>query len=383
MSLRSAVGFSTMLDGRDAVARAFHEAYSVLEGETVDLALIFASPEYDPHRLIAGFSASAGAVPMLGFSTIGQISAQGVHPRAVGIALLAGENLEARAEWSGGFAENPARAMERVLASLGNTDGDGLLLAVADGLSGGGDLLSEGLPDGNFVLAGGLAGGDVRSGRSSQFTTEAGGLGGFAAAFVSGLRSGVGLAHGWEPVGAHFQVASRNSLWISTLNDYPVTDVYADLFGRNSRDWRNPPLRDLVRLYPLGLEHAAQGDLLVRAPLMVEQDGSLRMSAGVPDGATGHLLVGSVDGCVAAAQHATELALAGLGGIPPRLALVLADVSWSMLMKSRPGADIAAVRSVIGDVPLAGGYVLGQLAHTPEGGETQLLNQHIQVVLLG
>jgi hypothetical protein len=53
-----------------------------------------------------------------------------------------------------------------------------------------------------------------------------------------------------------------------------------------------------------------------------------------------------------------------------------------MLLKSHPGAEIAAVQDILGkDVPLAGAYTLGQIVPGKESAPPQLLNQHIVVVV--
>jgi hypothetical protein len=55
-----------------------------------------------------------------------------------------------------------------------------------------------------------------------------------------------------------------------------------------------------------------------------------------------------------------------------------------MLLKSHPGAEVAAVQDILGkDVPIAGGYTLGQIVAGKESGAPQLLNQHIIVVAFG
>ena len=124
--------------------------------------------------------------------------------------------------------------------------------------------------------------------------------------------------------------------------------------------------------------------MTLRTPLRVEADGSLRMSAEVPDGATGHLMIGSTERCLEAARTAAGDALRELGTARPKLALIFADVSWEMLLKGQPGNEVEAVQDVLGhNVPIAGGYTFGQLAHFPDAPAPQLLNQHIQVVIIG
>jgi uncharacterized membrane protein YfbV (UPF0208 family) len=65
------------------------------------------------------------------------------------------------------------------------------------------------------------------------------------------------------------------------------------------------------------------------------------------------------------------------------LALVLADIAWQMLFEAQAGADVMAVQAALGpDVPLAGGYTLGQIVPRREA-PPQFLNQHMVVILFG
>jgi hypothetical protein len=116
----------------------------------------------------------------------------------------------------------------------------------------------------------------------------------------------------------------------------------------------------------------------------VEADGSFRMNAPVRDGVDAYLLVGSRVSCEQAAQQAAQQALQQLEGSKPVFSLMLVDIAWEMLLKSHPGAEVAAVQDILGkEIPLAGGYTLGQVIPGKASGSPQLLNQHIVVVAFG
>jgi len=194
------------------------------------------------------------------------------------------------------------------------------------------------------------------------------------------IRVGVGYGHGWQPVGTHFRVTRARGFWVRTLDGRPSSETYSHLFGYPVRDWAFPPLNHLARLYPLGLEQADKS-IVLRTPLRVEADGSFRMNSAVSDGSEAYLLVGSLTACRTAVQEAVKQALAGLEGARPSLALVLVDAAWQMLYEAQPGADAAAVREALeADVPIAGGYTLGQVVPGGEG-TPKFLNQHMVVVL--
>lgn len=387
MAFEAVVGQAFSLDGRDAVTEAVEDALTHVDNPKIALAMIFASFEYNIHEVQRGASALLGDVPLIGMSTSGEITAEGHHRRSVVVALILGDEVEAQAVWFGNYAENSAKSTEQMLDLLRvDQADDAALFIVADGFSGDGEVLISCLPEGNYRAVGCLAGGDLRLGRTYQIGGGQAGTGGLAAALVQGggLKMGAGAAHGWRPVGAYFTVTGASGQWVRSLDDVPASQSYANLFGREAREWAFPPLNTLVRLYPLGLEEEGGKSLRVRTPIRVESDGSLRMNGSVPDGAVGHLLVGGTKACMDAARKAAEDALAALDGATPKLAMVFADVSWEMLFKGQPGSAVDVVREVLGaDVPIAGGYTLGQLAPTNGSHKPEFLNQHIEVVVFG
>jgi len=234
-------------------------------------------------------------------------------------------------------------------------------------------------------VVGGLSGGDLHTATTYQLAGNQSGAGSLAAAIVRGnIRVGVGTAHGWAPVGSQFRVTRSRGFWLRTLNGRPASETYAELFGHPASEWAFPPLSYLARLYPLGVEQLDQ--MVVRSPIRVEADGSFRMNAPVRDGVDAYLLVGSRAACEKAASQASQQALLALGGLKPSFALVLVDIAWQLLLESHPGAEIAAVRDILGpDVPIAGAYTLGQIVPQETeaktiGSSARFLNQHIVVV---
>ena len=379
MTLTVSIGQAQELNGREAGLQATHQALNRLGTGAPAFGIVIASHQYQAREVVSGVSSLLGDTPMIGFSSSAGLTAAGLHSNSVIVALLGGDVL-AETRWLPGYAQSGRETgaqLARQAADLADTRA---LLFFADGFNGDADQLCNALGESNFPLAGGLSSGDLHTGHSYQIAGPQTGNGALAAAFLRGdLRVGVGTAHGWNPVGSQFRVTRSRGFWLRTLDGRPASETYAQLFGYPARDWAFPPLSHLARLYPLGVE---QGDqLLVRAPIRVEADGSFRMNAPVRDGADAYLLVGSRVSCERAAQLAVQQALQQLEGRKPAFALLLVDVAWEMLLKSHPGAEIAAVKDILGEgVPIAGGYTLGQVLPGRETRTPQLLNQHIIVV---
>ena len=379
MTLTVSIGQAQALNGREAGLQAMHQALNRLGSSAPSFGMVIASHQYQAREVVSGVSSLMGDTPMIGFSSSACLTSSGLHPNSVIVTLLGGDVL-AETRWLPGYAQSGRETgaqLARQAEEQGNTRA---LLFFADGFNGDADQLCSALGEVSFPLAGGLASGDLHTGQCYQIAGPQTGSGALAAAFLRGdLRVGVGSAHGWNPVGSQFRVTRSRGFWLRTLDGRPASETYAQLFGYPARDWAFPPLSHLARLYPLGVE---QGDqLLVRAPIRVEADGSFRMNAPVRDGADAYLLVGSRFSCEDAAQKAAQQALQQLEGRKPVFALVLVDIAWEMLLKSHPGSEILAVRDILGEtIPIAGGYTLGQVVPGRDQKVPQLLNQHILVV---
>ncbi|HET9905151.1 MAG TPA: FIST N-terminal domain-containing protein [Anaerolineales bacterium] len=379
MALTVSIGAAQALNGREAGLQATHHALNRLGSSTPVFSFVISSYQYQAREVVSGVSGLLGDTPMIGFSSSAGLSSNGVHHNTVLVALLAGD-LHAETRWMPGYAQSGRETGLQLSKQASEQVDPRALFFFADGFNGDADQLCSSISNVSFPLVGALSSGDLHTGHSYQIAGPQTGTGALSAAFLRGdLRVGVGAAHGWNPVGSQFRVTRSRGFWLRTLDGRPASETYAQLFGYPARDWAFPPLSHLARLYPLGVE---QGDqLVIRAPIRVEADGSFRMNAPVRDGVDAYLLVGSRFSCENAAQQAAQQALQQLDGKKPMFALVLVDIAWQMLLRSHPGAEITAVQDILGkDVPILGGYTLGQIVPAKDSGSPQLLNQHIVVV---
>lgn len=379
MALKVSIGTAQALNGREAGLQATHHALNRLGSSTPAFSFVISSYQYQAREVVSGVSGLLGDTPMIGFSSSAGLSSNGLHHNSVLVALLAGD-LQAETRWMPGYAQSGRETGSQLSKQAAEQNDPRALFFFADGFNGDADQLCSAISNVSFPLVGALSSGDLHTGHSYQIAGPQTGTGALSAAFLRGdVRVGVGAAHGWNPVGSQFRVTRSRGFWLRTLDGRPASETYAQLFGYPARDWAFPPLSHLARLYPLGVE---QGDqLVIRAPIRVEADGSFRMNAPVRDGVDAYLLVGSRFSCENAAQQAAQQALQQLDGKKPMFALILVDIAWQMLLKSHPGAEITAAQDILGkDVPILGGYTLGQIIPGKDSASPQLLNQHIVVV---
>lgn len=385
MPLAAAVNLSISPDGHEAGSLAASRALARLAGQPITLAWVLATQNYDLTKVKSGVSNVLGhQVPLLGFSTSGILAERDRHSRAVAVAVLGGRHLPIQADWwpdPGDDPENLARLLEISRDAAGSPEAS--LFVIGDGFNGAADMFCRLPLDPSINLAGGLAGGSLRTGRTYQIGGRNSGSGGLVVAWLpEQLQMSAALGCGWSPMGENLRVDRVEGLWVRELNACRPSELLAELFGFPARQWAYPPLSESVRQYPLELD--LEDGLLVRSPLRVEADGSLRMNAAIPEGYSGRLMVGNSPDCLQAAALAAQRALVGLRGARPVFGLLMVDKAWQGLLNARPGAEIAAVQKTLGeDLPLLGGYGFGQIGRELPSGALQLFNQQLEVILFG
>jgi len=382
MTFHAAVGHAQSLDGREASLQATHQALNKFGASAPGLGIVISSHQYQARNVASGAASLLGEAPLIGFSTPAGLTGNGLHSHSVVVAVLGADELEANSHWLPGYSQSSRETAIQLDMLISGNDARKVLF-FADGFNGDAEQFCSTLSPNTVQIMGCLSSGDLHSGSNFQIAGNQTGTGSLAAlTFSSELRIGIGYAHGWDPVGGQMRVTRSRGFWLRTLDARPASETYAELFGYPAREWGFPPLSHMARLYPLGIEQGE--DLVVRSPIRVEADGSFRMNASIRDGMDAFVLIGSRASCQHAAQQAAQQALRKMEGVKPAFALVLVDIAWQMLLKATPGAEITAIQEIIGeDVPIAGGYTLGQVIPGDENSSPQFLNQHIVVALFG
>lgn len=382
MSLIASVGEAYALDPREAGLQATHQALNRLGNINPSFGIVIVPHRHDPQMVLNGVSSLLTNVPLLGFSSFAGISEKGTRLHTVVVALMAGETLRAETHWFAAYSQSSGEMAARVMQLLSYEQRPvDSLLVFGDGVNGSAEEFCAGIPA-NIPLWGGLASGDLQSANGFQIAGMQTGRGAMSAAFLrGGIRVGIGYGHGWVPVGTHFRVTRTRGFWLRTLDGRPASETYAQMFGKPPREWAFPPLNYLTRIYPLGFEQEHTAQLQVRSPLRVEADGSFRMNVSLRDGSDAYLMIGSPADCHKAAVEAAQQAVRALNGLKPAFGLILVDVAWYMLMQARVDAYFKAIQDTLGpNVPIAGGYTLGQII--PAGAQEehpQFLNQNVLV----
>ena len=380
------IGIGKAVEGREAARQAVQQALESLGTARPVGAFVFFSQEYPVSEVVSGLGSLPGGLPLLGMSTTRLCTAAGDQARSVAVAILASSNWKTQTYWQAQYSQDSSgagRALAQALATE-NEAWNALLLS-GDGIQGEAEKVCQALTVLGMPVAGGLAAGEIQSGRTYQIGGGQWGNGALAAMALGGrFQVGIGLGQGWQDTGLFFNVTRARSVWLQGLDGVPPAEVYARIFGTPARQWAFPPLAQLVRQYPFGLE-AAPGRLerTVRSPLQVEVDGGFRMNAALKEGDILHLMVGDTQACLDSARAAVRQALASLGMARPVFCLVQVDQAWQNLFETRPGQLASALCAELGETPFLGAYNLGQIARLPGSAQVNFFNQGILVTVIG
>ncbi len=360
--------------GRELSVQLAHKALKRLEVEPV-AAFLWATAEYNLDESVNALQVLLGDVMVWGGTVRRVWDAEGRPARGMVLAVLGGD---IRAH-GGRFEKQPSQAaftdeLHPAPSSVAFWAMEAMQPRLPRWLS-----LLSGL---SMPLVGGLLGGRFQIGRPTLVGGRTTGHGGASFLVLDGVRLGLGWGSGWRSSGLWTEISESSGEWVRRLNDKPAAETLAEVFGPPPRQWAYAPLREFVRLYPLGLRRP-DGGWDIRAPLHVEADGSLRMTLPVPRGRRAYWMVGDIQDAAQAAEEALARAVRALEGHTPALALLLVDWAWYYLFTAHETMVAQRMRRLLGsEIPLVGVYTYGNLVMPAAESEARLLHNHLVVALL-
>jgi hypothetical protein len=383
MSLISSVGVGYGEDSFLAGVSACQDAAGTLEGGVKPNAIIvFASSKYNQEELIKGVRSVSGNALLVGSSTAGEISTEGpIGKPSVVVMALASDDVKFFAASGSSVSENAHEAGKSAAQKVKEQAGDALkaFIMLPDVLKGNGAEIVRGVLESlgeHFPVVGGASGDDFQFKQTYQYLNDqvlsdkVVGLG-----LTGDFNIGIGVKHGWIPVGTPMKVTKSEGAILHEVNGKPAVKIYEDYFGEQEASvLKSEILAKLAITYPLGLKVEGSDELLIRDPFSVDANGSITCAAEIPEGAEIRLMIGSIEDAVRVAKLAATSALEQLEGKKPKAILIFNCIARNKLFGSRSGEEISAIQEVLGrDVPLIGFYTYGEQA--PMNGEVKNINQ--------
>ncbi len=364
---RTAIAMSS-LRGEDAGRELGAAIREQLTGQSPDAVIVFATPDQDHARLLAGITDECSPGTLVGCSSAGEFTGEesGVGMTCV-VALLAPEMRFSAVLGRGLRTDRAATAGQLVRGFHGLAATDfryRAALVLTDALAGFADDLVDQLTlltGGVYRLFGGGAGDDARFQRTVVFYgTEVVEDAAVALEILSDKPIGIGVQHGWTAGGDPMRVTQSTGMQLGSLNAIPAADVFdAHAAATGQTFERSEPVPFFLHNV-LGVE--SPDGYRLRVPLAVQDDGSVLCAADIQTGTTACIMTTDAPDAAAAAAAATRSALSQMDGHEPAIALVFDCVATRLRLGTAFGEELDAVRRELGTTPFAGFNTYGQIA---------------------
>lgn len=363
------VGKSTHTEATAAAAEAVREA---LRGAgTPVLALVFSTDQYDDDALAGALREELGDVPWAGCCTAGVFAGDGIllsHGLVVGV--VSSDRIRVGIGVGGPVSEGGAAAgraaVAEALSVLPPTTEDRrrAIIVLPDALTGNAADVVRGAAAeaGSGILwAGGGAGDNLRFLQTAQYARGRAFRDHVVVIAMDFPRpAGAGIRHGWRPYGAPTMVTRADGATAIELEFESAFDVYRRAVEAQGDRVTEESFARFAMSHPLGIPQA-DGEHVIRDPLAVEADGSLRCVAEVPEGTLVRVMEGDENALLAAALEAARSARAAVPGEIAG-ALVFDCVSRSLMLGDEVGRELAAFQEGLGaGVPLMGCLTFGEV----------------------
>ncbi|GMT96306.1 FIST N-terminal domain-containing protein [Corallococcus caeni] len=386
--MRIQIGKSRSPDCAVAAREAGQEALRGANAAT--FALVLCTDQYDAVALASALREELGDVPWAGCCAAGVFAGTELLLQGLVIALFRGDDFLVGVGMGGPVSERPRAAGRAAVAAAVSTlppkppGYRRALIVLPDALSGNSTEVVRGAQQeagAGIRWAGGGAGNNARFVKTAQFTHgQAYQDQVVVIAFDAREPFGVGIQHGWSPYGPPSQVTKARGATAIELDYESASEAYLRTAASrgDALDARN--LSHFAMTHPLGIPQA-NGEFVIRDPLSVESDGSVRFMAEIPDGSLVRVMEGKrtdlLGAAADAAAQAREATPGPLGG-----AVVFDCVSRYLVLGDEVRDELARFQAALGEgVPVVGCLTLGEVG-AMGGGVPQFHNKTAVVVAL-
>jgi len=370
MSLSMGIGNSSQADVSAAGQEAAEQMVAHLAGVRPDLVIVFSAVRFADPRMLKAVRAVTGAAPLVGCTDAGGIVTAGPRRRSVTVIGLVCKDGAFVTGVERNLSSHPRASGERLASTLARQAPQpprGLLI-FPDGLSVSGSEVLAGVEQGlgaGVPVAGASAADDLYFQKTFQFYNDEILVDSMPAVLLcGGMNVGIGVRHGWAPVGRPRCVTRSAGHIVYQLDRRPAVSIYEDFLALKRDELSEAPLAWTTLSYPLGSEHRGQPEYLLRDAIRVGRAGSLICTGNVAEGSDVRLMIGGYESALEASQQAACDAVEQLGGGRLLGALVFCSVARQKMLGSEFQGEIDVIRDALGGagVRLGGLYSYGEFA---------------------
>lgn len=340
------------------------DALQAIQAIEPNLILLF-GPEHWLNTLVSPLAEQSAQACLLGCTTAGEISTQGVSNNSCVITAVRLESAHLVAASTGLARMQDSKTAGRALAGQLPRTGLRAVLVLGQGVNINGSAMIAGMAEvlgTDVLITGGLAGDDAAF-KQTFVLTNAGVFSDQVACvgfYGEALQVSHGSFGGWEPFGPARKVTRCEHNMLYELDGEPALEVYKRYLGEHAKGL--PASGLLFPFAMLGSNHNEVG--LLRTILAIDEvQGSLTLAGDIDSDGYLRLMHSStqslIDGAAIAAQAAhNDASVSGQS-----LALLVSCVGRKLVMGGRVEEEVEAVADVLSQgTVLAGFYSYGEIS---------------------
>ncbi len=345
------------------------------------LIVVFASAKQNQEEMLAGVREISGDTPLVGCSSAGEITSDGVFEGSVAVMALESAGLEFILSEGGSIKDGARNAGIKFAKNIKNqlSKESKQVMILTDVLTGNGADVVRGIQDvlgKNFFIVGGAAGDDFQFKETYEYCNDKVLKSSLVGVGISGSGAiGVGVRHGWNKIGIPMKVTKSNGAVLEELDGKPAVRIYEDYFGKKADELKKEPLARMAITYPLGMQVEGNEELLIRDPITVDEKGAITCAAEIPEGSEIRLIIGSKEDAIKAAEDAALQVNEQLGGKKAKAVILFDCIARRKLFGRDAYNEIKAIKKILGnDLQMIGFYTYGEIA--PLGGNIVKCNSN-------
>lgn len=392
MSTVVGIGISEKKDPFLAGCEAAKLALYQIHHKEITLGILFSSIHFADPRLLEGVIYTLGNIKLIGCTGAGLISSTSISKYGVGLMLLSADKIKFGMAATEQIDAKGARVAGEefahlALKNLGSPSRD-LCLIFSDGLVENGSELLRGIKDVvglSFPVFGGSSADNLRFHKTFQYYNGSLITNGLVGAVFSGENLfGLGLRHGWKPLGKPHVITEAKGNIIKKIEGKPAVSIYEDYFGKSREEIQKTLIRMSI-YYPLGIYVPGETEYLLRNALRIDDEGGLVCQGDAAVGDEVRLMMGTKDWALEAATQAAREAKDALKDKIIKGALVFESISRNKLLGRLTENELSRIKEVLGDIPLLGICTYGEqapLKSLEHYGETYFHNETIAILAI-
>lgn len=381
--LKVAVGHSEDVDAIDAIEEVIQQCRQSLGDSSPKAGILFADFEYDHSVMLDQINKAFPNIELIGCTTNGELSSEGAFLEdSVVLICLASDSIEMAVGLGKNLAADPVAATRHAVeGAQAKLSGDPqLCITYYESLTTSANVVLTSLKgqfDQPMPIFGGTAAGPWMQQKTRQFYMNEVLNDAIPLLLFSGdVLFSFGVATGWKPFGRQHTVTKVDYNVVYEIDDQSAVELYRSYLGSHER---------ISAEFPLAVFEKNMEGFYLRAPLLVENDGSLQFAGDIPEGATVQLTQSIHDDILAAVKTAAEQALEGYTGKKkPALALITSCAARRAVLGTRVIEEYEILSNALPDDVIIGGYYsYGELCPLDDEEPSRFHNETFVTLLIG